>query len=92
MRLEWDPLKSFMNYVKHGVLFEEAAAAFDDPNAKFFHDVPHSEGEIREKVIGAGERGIVVVVFTERIRDVFRIISARKASKGEKRIYAKDQD
>lgn len=90
MKFDWDPEKAAENAAKHGVSFDQAIKAFDDPDALFIPDIAHSEGEIREKLLGAAdETGIVLVVFTERHGDVIRIISAREATKKEKAIYAK---
>jgi uncharacterized protein len=90
MTFDWDPHKSAANAAKHGVSFEQAIKAFDDPDAIFFYDSGHSEGEIREHVLGAADDfEIVLVVYTVREGEVFRIISARAATKREKLIYAK---
>ena len=92
MQFNWDPEKAAANAVKHGVSFDQAIKAFDDPDALFIEDTEHSYGEIREKLIGAtDDTGIVLVVFTERQGDVIRIISAREATKKEKRFYAKEK-
>lgn len=91
MRFEWDPEKAAENAAKHGVSFDQAIKAFDDPDAVFIDDPDHSCAEIREKLIGAAdETGIVLMVFTEREGEVIRIISAREATKREKQFYAKD--
>lgn len=88
MTFDWDPRKAAENKAKHGVSFEQAIKAFDDPNALFFYDSRHSDGEIREQLLGlADDSGLVLVVFTVRSGDDFRIISAREADKGEKLSY-----
>jgi uncharacterized DUF497 family protein len=88
MKFDWDPRKAVENAAKHGVSFDQAIKAFDDPNALFFYDIDHSEGEMRENVLGAADdSGIVLVVYTVRVGDVFRIISAREATRREKLIY-----
>ena len=90
MRFDWDPEKAAENAAKHGVSFDQAIKAFDDPYAIFFDDPEHSDGEVREKLVGAADdTGIVLVVFTVRESDAFRIISAREATKKEKQFYAK---
>ena len=90
MRFDWDPEKAAENAAKHGISFDQAIRAFDDPDAIFFEDLEHSESEIREKVLGiADESGLVLVVFTVREGEVFRIISAREATRKERLIYAK---
>lgn len=88
MKFDWDPRKAAENAAKHGVSFEQAIKAFDDPNAVYFYDSGHSDGEIREQLLGAADdSGLVLVVFTVREGDAFRIISAREADKWEKLIY-----
>lgn len=90
MIFDWDPEKAAENSAKHGISFDQAIKAFDDPDALYISDPAHSDGEIREKLLGAADgAGIVLVVFAERRGDVVRIISAREATKKEKQIYAK---
>jgi uncharacterized DUF497 family protein len=84
MRFEWDPTKDRANQEKHGLSFNEASALFEsDVDYLEIYDGTHSEDEERFIAIGPIDRGIVVVVYTERIDDVTRIISARPASKVE---------
>ena len=91
MKFDWDPEKAAENAAKHGVSFDQAIKAFDDPDAIFIDDPEHSVGEVRERLLGAAdETGIVLVVFTVREGDMLRIISAREATKEEKKIYAKN--
>ena len=87
MYFDWDDNKAKSNFIKHGITFEEAVTVFADPYLLFTEDSKHSDLEEREWAMGETENGsIVVVVFT--IRDeVFRIISARKATKRECRQY-----
>ncbi|MEQ8973757.1 MAG: BrnT family toxin [Coleofasciculus sp. C1-SOL-03] len=87
MRFEWDDKKAESNFRKHGVTFEEAVTVFADPYLLFTEDSKHSEGEEREWAIGEAENGsMIVVVFTMR-GEKLRIISARKATKRERRRY-----
>jgi uncharacterized DUF497 family protein len=88
MRLEWDPAKDRANRAKHGLSFEEASALFSS-GADFLeiHDQAHSVDEDRFIAVGPIERGIVVVVFTERSEDVIRVLSARMATKNEQERY-----
>jgi uncharacterized DUF497 family protein len=88
MKFDWDPEKAAENAAKHGISFDQAIKAFDDPDAIFIEDPEHSAGEVREKLLGAADDGIVLVVFTERQGNVLRIISAREATKKEKQFYA----
>jgi uncharacterized DUF497 family protein len=73
---------------KHGVAFDEATTVFADPLAVIFDDEEHSQDEIREIIVGHSilER-LLLVSFTQRDEDIVRIISARKATKRERRDY-----
>ena len=88
MRFDWDPAKDALNRVRHGIGFDEAAGVFA-PGSLWLDmdDEAHSEDEIRYRAIGAIARGVVLVVYTERDGDVVRIISARKATARERRLY-----
>jgi uncharacterized DUF497 family protein len=84
---EWDSEKESRNIKKHGITFKEAATVFSDNLADTFYDPDHSEKEDRYILIGLSEsRNILVVAFTAR-NDIIRIISARKATKNERRYY-----
>lgn len=68
--------------------FDEASTVFADPLAAIFDDEEHSQDELREIVIGQSVFcRLVLVSFTERGEDVIRIISARQATKRERRDY-----
>ncbi|MBZ5495748.1 MAG: BrnT family toxin [Acidobacteriia bacterium] len=86
MRFEWDDAKARLNAGKHGVTFDQAITAFDDPYGLVACDEKHSTaGECREWLIGESDDGILVVVFTRREHDrVRRRISARRASRRER--------
>jgi hypothetical protein len=87
MKFEWDENKAESNFVKHGVTFSEAVTIFADPYLLFTEDSKHSQQEQREWAIGEAENGsLIVVVFTMRYEKI-RIISARKATKGERKKY-----
>lgn len=87
MRLEWDERKAELNYRKHGVSFEEAATALDDDFAATLPDPDHSDDEERFVTFGASSRGRLLVVALTYRGQVIRIISARKATATERRIY-----
>ncbi len=89
MRFDWDSSKAKSNKMRHGVTFEEALTAFDDPFALIERDHEHSTPEeIREAIIGEATPGILVVIFTIReYGQVFRIISARRANRKERKLY-----
>jgi uncharacterized DUF497 family protein len=88
IRFEWDRDKAETNLAKHGVSFEEASTVFGDPLALIFDDADHSERESREIIIGHSIfRRLLIVSFLERLRDVIRIISAREATRKERKDY-----
>jgi uncharacterized protein len=88
LQYEWDPRKAAINLARHGVSFDEASTVFGDPLARIFDDEGHSEEEPREIVIGHSIKDrLLIVCFTERTERTVRIISARKATKTERRDY-----
>jgi len=90
MRLEWDAKKNRRNRAKHRVSFETAALVFDDAKAISWMD-RIVEGEERWQTLGmAGEVVLLLVVHTfreEEHDERVRIISARKATPRERKIY-----
>ena len=83
---EWDSNKAASNLRQHGVAFEEACTVFGDPLAVIFDDEEHSVDEAREIIIGHSTRHrLLLVSFTQRGADLIRSISARTATKGERR-------
>lgn len=89
MRFEWDNDKAARNVRLHGVSFEEACELFTtDAPVLEVYDADHSVTEDRFKSIGPIQRGLVLVVWTERMNDVVRIISAWWATKTEEQLYA----
>lgn len=91
LRFEWDVNKATANTAKHGVSFEEVATVFRDPIATIFDDEDHSDEESREIIIGHSDMNrLLLVCFTER-DDAIRIISARKATRKERRDYEEHQ-
>jgi hypothetical protein len=87
MRIEWNPEKAKSNLKRHGISFEEAATALSDPMAATGADPDHSITEERYVTFGVSEKGRLVVVSHTEKDETIRIISARKASKGEKELY-----
>jgi hypothetical protein len=84
---EWDAEKAKGNLRKHRISFEDAATVFLDPLALTFPDPDHSSGEDREITIGRSSRQQVIFVSHCERGDRVRIISARKATRGEHRQY-----
>ena len=90
MEFEVDPAKAAQNLKKHKVSFEEAASVFGDAMAYTFADPDHSVGESRWLMFGISSKGrMLAVIYTER-RGKFRLISARVATKHERKIYEED--
>ena len=85
MQFEWDAEKAALNLKKHGVDFRDAVQVFNDVNRIEWYDFAHSDEEDRYNTIGM-VRQVLFVVYTER-REKTRIISARKATSRERRIY-----
>ncbi|HYL63450.1 MAG TPA: BrnT family toxin [Candidatus Methylomirabilis sp.] len=88
----WDARKALNNLKKHGVSFEEAATIFVDPEALDWDDPEHSYSEQRSKRLGLSLAGrIVIVVYAQRRlkhgQEVIRIISARQATRKERKAY-----
>ena len=89
MRFDWDPSKAAANLKKHRVSFEEAKTVFFDDFAVQFLDDEHSDAEQRFIMLGLSSSArLLVVCHCERVsREVIRIISARKATRGESAFY-----
>ena len=87
LEFEWDEAKAKSNLRKHRVSFEEASTVFRDPLSLTIDDPDHSNDEDRFITLGESNMNrMLVVVFTER-DDRIRIISARPASRRERRQY-----
>lgn len=87
MHFEWNATKAADNLAKHGVSFEEAATALRDPLSMTAVDPDHSLDEERFITFGLSTRGrLVVVAHTDR-DDIIRIISARRVTRTERKIY-----
>jgi uncharacterized DUF497 family protein len=87
VRFEWDPSKAKKNLNKHGVSFEEATSVFYDALMVTGADPDHSVGEERLISFGVSSSGrLLVVAHTER-GSTIRIISARIATRLERKIY-----
>jgi uncharacterized DUF497 family protein len=85
----WDRRKARSNLVKHGVSFEEAQTVFLDENARLIDDPDHSVDEERFVLLGYSFRArCLVVSHCYRQPDsVIRLISARRATPQEERVY-----
>lgn len=84
---EWDDDKAKSNLKKHSVSFEEAATIFNDPRIATISDPDHSEAEERFVSLGTSFiQRLLSVIHTER-HERTRLISARKATKAERKSY-----
>lgn len=89
LKFEWDNKKDKTNAKKHGVSFDEARTVFYDEYAIQFYDPEHSESEDRFLLLGMSFKlnTLVVCHCFRQDETIVRIISARKADKGEEKIY-----
>jgi len=85
VRYVWDPKKARSNYQKHSISFEEAVTSFADPLAIIADDLMHPERAI---LIGMSWKArILLTVFIEKGEEELRLISARLATRPERRRY-----
>ncbi len=94
MRFEWDEKKNRRNLAKHKISFETASAVFDDPQALSIRDRV-VEGEERCQTLGMVSDVVVIVAHSYRDHpdgELIRLISARKATARERRVYAANQE
>ncbi len=91
LRFEWSKAKNEANRAKHGIDFDTAQLVFDDPFCVTFVE-RLSDGEERWHAIGSIQDVIVLVVvhtyWQEGSEEVIRIISARRATGRERKLYA----
>lgn len=90
MRFAWDAKKAAANLRKHGVSFEEAATVFRDMLSATGSDPDHSVGERRFITFGQSTQGRLLAVAHTEEGDIIRIISARLATRQERKIYEED--
>lgn len=87
MRFEWDDKKAESNLKKHQMSFEEGASVFSDTLALTFRDPDHSVGEMRYLTFGVSQNGNLLVLSHTYRNDFVRIISVRRATRLERKIY-----
>ena len=85
MEIEWDNNKAASNLIKHKINFEDAKNIFLDPN-RLEREDKRDYNEPRIQVIGIVNQVVLFVVYTKR-NGRYRIISARRANKNERRQY-----
>lgn len=87
MEFDWDEAKARRNLLRHGVGFHEAATVFGDSLAITFSDPDHSVGEERLLTFGTSLNGRLLAVIHAARGSSVRIISARRATRRERKIY-----
>ena len=87
---EWDERKAKANLRKHKIGFEEAQTVFDDPLSITIPDPDHSKSERRFLDIGRSENERIIVVSYAHRGKATRIISARVATRAERRKYEEE--
>lgn len=91
LQFEWDDAKATSNLAKHRVSFMAACQVFNDPFAIDTEERSMDYGEVRRRIVGLGNGLFLTVIYTER-GDTIRIISARRATRPERREYEDAQD
>ena len=91
MEFEWDPVKAADNLRKHRVSFTEAATVLGDFLGTTAPDPDHSRDEHRYITVGLSNRGRPLMVAHVERHERIRIISARKLTRNERRIYEETQ-
>lgn len=89
MEIEWDNNKAAANLIKHEIDFEDAKNIFLDTNCPERED-KRDYNETRIQVIGIVNQVVLLVVYTKR-NGRYRLISARRANKNERRQYYQSQ-
>jgi uncharacterized DUF497 family protein len=88
MRFAWDPERNRKNRAKHDLSFEEASERLrSGADYVEIFDEEHPEKEDRFIAIGPIKRGVIVVAYTEQGDEQVRILSARKATSGERKRF-----
>lgn len=92
MLFDWDEEKARSNFTKHDVSFDEATSVFDDPLFLTFADPEHSLQEQRFIIMGESAKGrLLVIAYTDRKKNnTTRLISARLATRKERKNYESD--
>jgi len=87
MLISWNENKNKTNIIKHKISFELAQDVFDDPYRLSIQDRIEDDGEERWQTIGVVDGVVMILVAHTYTGDDIRIISARKASRTERRRY-----
>lgn len=89
--VEWDPEKARLNFRKHGVSFADSVIALEDDHALTDRDLSANEEERWVSIGMDGLGRLLVVVYTWR-KENLRLISARLATKRERRTYEEQNE
>ena len=84
MQFEWDERKAAHNLAKHDIAFDQAIAVFNDPHQFTFKDLRAGYEEVRLNPI---DRALFVCVTHPHRSEFIRLISARPASRRERKLY-----
>lgn len=93
LKFEWDENKNKLNIKKYGISFEEASTVLNDDEALIISDEAHSDNEERFVMIGFSYKYNLLVVchYYRQNESIIRIVSARKATKNERKEYLKNE-
>ena len=92
LEFEWDPEKAAANFDKNGVGFTEATSIFGDPLSITVYDPDHSDDEDRYLTMGMSVSGRLIIASHTNRGDRLRIISARVATRRERKAYEEGQE
>jgi uncharacterized protein len=92
VKFEWNASKAARNLKIHGVSFDDASTVFGDPLAATIDDPLHSHAERRSVTIGVAASGQLLVVSHTDRGEAVRLISARPATRAERRAYDHDEE
>jgi uncharacterized DUF497 family protein len=87
IRFEWDRRRAIANRRKHGVGFDEAATCFEDPQGCYYRNESPSYEDRLILIAYSQKQRLLFVVHAEVGRDTIRIVSARKASPAQRKLY-----
>ena len=87
MRFDWNAQKAAADKRNHSVSFNEAASVFLDSLSATGNDPDHSPDERRFVTFGISSSGRLLVVAHLQDDDVIRIVTARLATRAERKLY-----
>lgn len=87
IKFDWDPAKAVANRRKHGVDFDEAATCFEDPHGCYYRNEAPTHEDRLILIAYSQQKRLLFVVHAEVGRETIRIVSARKASPAQRKLY-----